>query len=167
MRTDEKLKEICDELTRNCGDIHAAARTCGCSPHFVVTWMRDDPEAAKLIDEACRVGWLGLESEAIRRGTQGVQKPVFYKGIIVGHQTEYSDGLLGKVMEARLPQYNKKESGNTFNGPTQINIMPRAENYEQWLAMKDQTMALQDKSKDVIDAEFEVVGDMECLRGLL
>lgn len=167
MRTDEKLQAICDELTRNCGDIHAAARANGCSPAFVVSWMKDDPEAAKAIDEACRVGWLGLESEAIRRGVEGVEKGVYYKGQRIDTERVYSDGLLSKVMEARLPAYKKGEGGNTFHGPTQINIMPRAENYEQWLEMKAQTLAKREELP-LLEGEFtEVAEGMECLKGLL
>jgi hypothetical protein len=31
-----------------------------------------------------------------------------------------------------------------FNGPTQINVMPRAETYEEWLKMKDITLNRRD-----------------------
>lgn len=140
MRTDEKLEEICDRLETNCGDIHEAARYCGVSPNFVYSWIKDDKVAAERFREAQRVGYGGLESEAIRRAVRGVEKDVYYKGEVVGHETVYSDGLLGKLMEARLPEYSKKEGGNNFLGPTQINIMPRADTYEDWLAMRDQTL---------------------------
>lgn len=141
MRTDENLKLVCDALQRNCGDMHDAARQASLSPHFLFTWLRDDPDAAKLVEEAQRVGWMGLESEAVRRAVKGVEEDVFYKGEVVGIKINYSDTLLAKVMEARIPAYKKGEGGNTtYNGPTQINIMPRATNYDEWLAMKDKTL---------------------------
>lgn len=151
MRTDAKLKEICDILTRNCGDLHAAARMAGVSPHFVMAWVKDDEVAAKEIEEAQRVGWVGLESAAIQRAVHGVDEPVFYKGEVVGHVTKYSDALLGRVLEARVPAYKKGEAGNTFNGPTQINIMPRADSYESWLAMRDATLAVTQPPKQLTD----------------
>jgi DNA-binding transcriptional regulator YdaS (Cro superfamily) len=143
MRTDEKLEEIVDRLQYNCGDVHEAARYLGLSPAFVFQWIKDDQVAADRIREAQRVGYAGLESEAIRRAVVGIQKDVYYKGEVVGQQTEYSDGLLGKVMEARLVDYKKGEAGMGFNNSNvQINIMPRAENYEQWLSMRDATTAV-------------------------
>lgn len=146
MRTDEKLAELCDRLHVNCGDIHEAARWCSVSPAFVFAWIKEDKVAAEKLDEARRVGYAGLESEAIRRAVTGVEEDVWYKGESVGTKIVYSDGLLTKIMEAKLPEYSKKEGGgNTFNGPTQINIMPRAETYEEWLGMRDITLARRDE----------------------
>lgn len=145
MRTDEKLAELCERLHVNCGDIHEAARWCGVSPAFVFAWIKEDKVAADAMDEARRVGYSGLESEAIRRAVKGVEEDVWYRGEQVGTKVVYSDGLLTKIMEAKLPEYSKKEGGNTFNGPTQINIMPRAESYEEWLGMRDITLARRDE----------------------
>lgn len=155
MRTDEKLAEICDQLLRNCGDLHDAARWVGLSPMFVTAWMKDDKVAAEQITEAQRVGWLGLESAALERAVRGVDEDVYYRGAVVGKKTVYSDGLLGKLLEARVPAFKKGEAGNTFNGPTQINIMPRADNYEQWLAMKDSTGQFEASQKIAIEDKTE------------
>lgn len=156
MRTDEKLEELCDRLTYNCGDIHEAAKWVGLSPSFVHAWIKDDKIAAEKIKEAQRVGWGGLESEAIRRAVRGVEEEIYFKGEVVGYKTVYSDGLLGKVMEARIPEYSKKESGsNTFLGPTQINIMPRAESYEEWLEMRQQTLSV-DNAPPQLEAPVKV-----------
>lgn len=176
MRTDEKLKELSDELQKNCGDLHAACRACGVSPHFVMTWMRDDPEASKVLDEAQKVGWLGIETEIVRRAITGVDEAVYYKGFKVDTKKVYSDTLLVKLAEARVPAYKKGESSNpTFNGPTQINVMPRAENFEQWLAMKDATLARRvdalpaPKIPAILQGDFIEVPNnpMKCLEGLL
>ncbi len=142
MRTDANLKAVCDALQQNCGDMHNAARQAGISPHFLYVWMKDDPEASKQVNEAQRVGWGAIESAIIQRAVHGVEKDVYYKGAVVGQQREYSDTLLGRLAEARIPEYKKGEAGtNNFSGPTQINIMPRAENFEQWLEMKRATLA--------------------------
>jgi hypothetical protein len=146
MRTDAKLKEICDQLSQAHGDLHTTARRCGVSPQFIMQWIKDDTEAAKQIEEAQRVGYMGLESAAIQRAVHGVEEDVFYKGEVCGTKTNYSDTLLSKLLEARVPAFKKGEqSTNTFNGPTQINIMPRAETYDQWLEMKKTT--LDDRAK--------------------
>jgi hypothetical protein len=174
MRTDEKLQELCDRLEVNCGDIHEAARWIGVSPNFVHTWIKDDKVAADRLRESQRIGYGGLESEAIRRAVRGVEKDIYYKGEVVGHEQVYSDGLLGKLLEARVPEYSKKDNMiGTFNGPTQINIMPRAENYEEWLAMRDQTLnrgkALPPpdiKLPEILQGEYVEVPDMSALQGL-
>lgn len=178
MRTDEKLKEICDALRTNCGDFHHACRSAGLSVDFVGNWIKDDQVAAKDIEEAQRVGWMGLESAAIQRAVRGVEEDVYYKGNVVGHTTKYSDTLLVKLMEARIPAYKKGENaGNTFNGPTQINLMPRAENFDQWLDMKSRTLADRSAQKalpapkvpEILQGDYvEVRNDpMSVLEGLL
>jgi len=148
MRTDETLKEICDQLRQNYGDLHVSSRRAGVSVDFVTNWIKDDQEAARQIEEAQRVGYMGLESAAIQRGVHGVEKAVYYKGEVVGTETQYSDALLGKLLEARVTAFKKGEASQaTFNGPTQINIMPRAETYDEWLAMKKTTLKDRDAAK--------------------
>lgn len=177
MRTDENLKAICDQLRQNYGDLHASARQCGMSLDFVTNWIKDDKEAASQIEEAQRVGYMGLESVAVQRAVYGVEKGVYYKGEKVDVERQYSDTLLMKVMEARVPAYNKKENANTFNGPTQINIMPRAENFDDWLKMKQSTLAAREPPKqlaapvsvpEIIQGDFvEVSRPLASLEGLL
>jgi hypothetical protein len=122
------------------------------SPMFVQQWMKDDADFAAAITEAERVGALSLQSAAIKRAVHGVEKGVYFKGERVDTEVQYSDGLLTTLLKARLPETFGAEAaearGNTFNGPTQINIMPRADTYDQWLAMKDATL----QRRDALDA---------------
>ncbi len=94
LRTDETLKTLVDILTVNCGDLHQAARSIGMSPNAILQWIKEDPVAAEQIEEAQRVGWLGLESEAIRRGHHGIEEDIYFKGEKVGTKKSYSDSLL-------------------------------------------------------------------------
>lgn len=178
MRTDDKLKEICDNLRQTCGDLHASARRAGVSVDFVTNWIKDDKETATQIEEAQRVGYMALESAAIERAVHGIEKGVYYKGEKIDTERQYSDSLLAKLLEARVSAYNKKaDGGNTFNGPTQINIMPRAETFDQWLEMKKATLADREAAKalpspvkvpEILQGEFvEVPEPNACLRGLL
>ncbi len=141
MRTDATLQAVCDALQQNCGDMHSAARMAGISPHFLFTWLKDDKEAQQQVAEAQRVGWGALESAAIQRAVHGVEKGVYYKGEVVGYETTYSDSLLSKLLETRIPEFKKGEANNTtYNGPVQINNMPRAANFDEWLEMKRATL---------------------------
>ena len=141
MRTEFTLAALESELQRNCGDDLAAAVAVGVSLIFVNTWRKDDPKVDTRLTEAARVGTQGLVSAAIQRAVHGVEEDVYYKGEVVGQKTNYSDGLLQTLLKAKVPEFAKDAEGS---GPTVnvniANIMPRAANYEQWLAMKSQTL---------------------------
>lgn len=177
MRTDAKLKEICDNLRTSYGDLHTSARRAGVSVDFVTNWIKDDRVAAQEIEEAQRVGYMGLESAAIQRAVHGVEKGVYYKGEKIDTELQYSDALLGKLLEARVPAFKKgADAQTTFNGPTQINIMPRAETFEEWAEMKRITLANREKPAlpapakvpEIIQGEYvEVHKPLAGLEGLL
>lgn len=145
-RTQATLDAIVQTLQVNCGDLFDACKRCMVSPVFVRQWMKDDKDVAATITEAERVGALALQSEAIRRAVHGVEKGVYFKGEQVDTEIVYSDGLLTTLLKGRMAETfgGEDQRSATFNGPTQINIMPRAENYEDWLRMKDATLTRRD-----------------------
>jgi hypothetical protein len=169
MRTQETLDGLVTALVATCGDLFAACKTCGVSLHFVSNWCKDDEEVREKIEEARNIGYMGLEHAAYKRAVHGVQKGVYYQGAEVAQETVYSDGLLVKLLEANVPKYSKQQDGrNTYNGPVQINNNPRAENFQEWLAMAAQTKMAQDEvlaakqlafKEPVIEAEFVDVPD--------
>lgn len=58
-------------------------------------------------EEAYESGVDKLEDAAIRRAVEGVEKPVYQGGVLVGSVTEYSDTLLGLVLRGKRPEvYN-------------------------------------------------------------
>lgn len=154
MRTQATLDALVQALQVNCGDLFDACKRVLVSPVFVRQWMKDDKDVREAITEAERVGALSLQSAAIQRAVHGVEKGVYFKGEKVDTEIQYSDGLLTTLLKGRMPEVYGKEAeggGNTFNGPTQINIMPRANSYDEWLAMKDATLTRRDKL-DAADA---------------
>lgn len=151
-RTQATLDALEQALQVNCGDLFDACQRVRVSMVFVRQWMKDDKDVAEVITEAERVGAMSLQSAAIKRAVHGVEKGVYYKGDRVDTEIQYSDGLLVTLLKGRLPEIYGPEgdgkTGNTFNGPTQINIMPRADNYADWLRMKDITL----ERRDALDA---------------
>lgn len=119
------------------------------SPVFVRQWMKDDADVREQLTEAERVGALELHSEAIRRAKYGVEKGVYFKGERVDTETVYSDGLLTTLLKGRLPEIFGREAEGigAINaiGNVQINVMPRADTYDDWLRMKDATLQRRDK----------------------
>jgi len=141
MRTEATLNQICAALQRNCGDQYEACREVGVSLIFLDQWCADDKTVAERVSEAARVGNMGLVSAAIKRAVNGVQEDVYYKGIAVGQKTNYSDTLLTTLLKAKVPDFHKDAEGGGVQVNVQIaNIMPRADTYEQWLAMKKTTL---------------------------
>lgn len=159
MRNEATLTALCSELQRNCGDELAACKAVGVSLIFVNQWRKDDKEVDKQLREAERVGTQGLVSAAIRRAVHGVEEDVYYKGEVVGQKTNYSDGLLQTLLKAKVPEFAKDgDSAPTVNVNI-ANLMPRANSYEQWLAMKDQTLAPKALPAPV-EAEYAVIEDV-------
>jgi hypothetical protein len=62
-----------------------------------------------------------LESEIVRRAVTGVQKAIYYKGEFVDFETVYSDTLLVKLAEAKLPDFKKQEVKDSGQIVIQIN----------------------------------------------
>jgi hypothetical protein len=162
MRTEATLASICTSLQRNCGDQYEACRENGVSLIFLDQWCRDDAKVAERVAEAVRVGTMGLVSAAIKRGVHGVEEDVYYRGIVVGQKTNYSDTLLTTLLKAKVPEFHKDSDGGGVQVNVNVaNIMPRADTYEQWLAMKDRTdkaaIPKQAALSAAIDAVFEEV----------
>lgn len=161
MRNEITLNALETELQRNCGDVLAACRAVGVSLIFVNQWRKDDAQADERLTEAERVGTQGLVSAAIQRAVHGVEKGVYYRGVRVDTETAYSDGLLQTLLKAKVPEFAKEgENSGVQVNVNVANIMPRAESYEQWLAMKDKTINRglpAPNTDEVIEAEFTPV----------
>jgi hypothetical protein len=140
-RTQEALALLEAAIASNHGDIATAARSLGVDPRHVHMWMLAEPEAATAIKAAQLVGYASIESAAIRRAVHGVERPVYYKGNICGYQTEYSDGLMATVLKARVPGYNP-EQVHSHSHMVNVNLMPRASNYEEWQLQRESALAL-------------------------
>ena len=56
-----------------------------------------------------------LEAEAYRRAVEGVERPVYQGGRLVGTVREYSDSLLTIMLRARHPAYAKTAGGTSVN----------------------------------------------------
>lgn len=159
MRTELTLSMLVERLQGNCGDMLDACRATGVSLVFVNQWRKDDAEVNEKLAEAERVGTQGLVSAAIQRAVRGVEKDVYYKGEVVGHQIEYSDGLLTTLLKAKIPEFGTGEGGGGTSVTVNIaNVMPRAESYDQWLAMRERTLDAPAKKLPAppitVDAEY-------------
>jgi hypothetical protein len=140
-RTDEALEALEQAICENAGDLVRACHACGVNPRELHQWTLSDPGIAASIKTAQMIGWASLESEAYRRAVLGIDKAVYYKGEVVGVEKEYSDGLLQTLLKARVPGFStdgEQGKGVTVN----VNLMPRAATYEEWLEHKEEALKL-------------------------
>jgi hypothetical protein len=101
------LKHLCERANVSCASkaarisrktVYAKRNT---DPLFKTAW--DDA-----LDEACD----HLEEEARRRAVEGTNKPIFYRGQVVGHIREYSDTLLIILLKAHRPEKYRENTRN-------------------------------------------------------
>jgi hypothetical protein len=112
--TDEN-KEIVLAMLANGATYGAAAAAIGAHRRTIMKWSDNDEEFAERWNNAVEEGIDRLEQEAIRRARDGVKRPVFYMGQVVGYVQEYSDSLLKFLLEAKRPAVYRARN---------INVMP-------------------------------------------
>ena len=160
MRTEDNIAALEEALLGNCGDFFGACKVAKLSPQFVQRWLKDDPLIAERVENAKNVGAMRLESAAIERAVYGVDRGVYYKGELIDTEKEYSDKLLELLLKKRLPQVfaDDKNGASIMVNLQNINVMPRAKSYEEWLVMANQTeqaaKGLLEDQRPVEDAEF-------------
>jgi len=77
------------------GNVQKAAKAIKISSRTCYNYRKADPLFAQAWDDAIRSAMdTVLEPEAMRRAVDGVLKPVYQGGELVGHIREYSDTLL-------------------------------------------------------------------------
>lgn len=112
MTEDQKVKFLNALLAT--GLEATAARAAGCTVHMVKKERDMDPGFDNLASNYMEAFNDTLEAEAIRRGRDGVDEPVFYKGEEVSSITRYSDTLLAKLLTGRRPDtYGNKQEIST------------------------------------------------------
>lgn len=120
-----ELEELFLTGLRNAWSVSKSAKAIGVDVQTPYNWKnaslasrRDD---GTYVDDFC-VRWVEayetgvdrIEDEVIRRAVEGVEKPVYQGGILVGSVTEYSDTLAGLVMRGKRPGvYNTERHEHT------------------------------------------------------
>ena len=113
------LKALC-----HTGIISLACRTARIHHTTVHYWLQGRPDFKAAYDEAIEIANDVVRAEIFRRGVIGVQKPVFYKGEIVGEVTEYSDNLLALLARSRMAEFKKADENSGQQGSTTVVLVP-------------------------------------------
>ena len=95
--------------------VNAACKASGYARSRVYVWRREDAAFAAAWDAASAIASDLLEEEADRRGRDGYDEAVFFRGEESGSRRKYSDGLLLARLKALKPD-NYRESGAAAGG---------------------------------------------------
>lgn len=122
---------------RESANISASARAVGISSSSVYALRERDADFRASWDEALEDAYDVLEAEARRRAFEGVDEPVFYKGIEVGYVRKYSDSLAQFLLKGyrRRKFGDKTELTGADGGALLIDDTARASRIAQLMAL--------------------------------
>jgi hypothetical protein len=86
------------------GNASKAAEVIGIDRSSVWIWKTRDPQFAEAYEQAKLLANDVIEDEILRRGFEGIERPVFWQGQKVDTVKEYSDTLLIFKAKGEMPQ---------------------------------------------------------------
>lgn len=89
------------------GTVSAAARKMGLSRQAHYFWMHEDSDYRRAYQRAREMANDLIEEEAYRRGVEGEEVEIYYKGEKVGTKKVYSDTLLAILLKGAFPDKYK------------------------------------------------------------
>lgn len=101
------MKVYLEALAHHGMKVHAA-RECGVSLEVIRLERKKNQAFADMEEEAKGFYIERLEAEAFRRGHDGVDRPVFYKGKKIATVKEFSDRLLEMLLQGADPDKYRK-----------------------------------------------------------
>lgn len=111
------------ELARG-GLVLPACDIAGVSKSTVYELRKSDPEFAAAWDDSLERSADVLEAEARRRAVEGVVKPIYQGGELVGTERVYSDTLLVVLLRGRRPEIYSERHKLDANVSGQMALSP-------------------------------------------
>jgi len=106
--TDDSTDKFLQYLRKN-ANVSLAAKAIGVSRQALYKARAENKEFANAWDDAIQEATDRLLQAAWNRATKGVEKPVYFQGVICGTVREYSDSLLTFLLKAYRPeQFSEK-----------------------------------------------------------
>jgi len=156
----KKRKAFLEVLSRT-GKVVEAARAVGYRDSAFLRRVRNnDEDFAREWDNALEAAADRLEDEALRRAVEGIYKPVYYKGSVVGYEIGYSDQLLMFLLKGARPKKfaDRKHIEGEINGKIGVALLPMtAPSVESWEQQAAGVHQNQDDNRitiDALDGEF-------------
>jgi hypothetical protein len=132
---------VCGQLKQTC-----AAVDIDHELHYY--WLKTDATYKAAFADAKEMAASTLEDEAIRRARDGVMRPVYYLGEVVGEELTYSDTLLIFLLKGAMPaRYGQNVQANIT-----LQIQRAVETVAQELGM-DAQLLLQEAQGYLLEAK--------------
>lgn len=128
----------------------AAAKSVGRAASTFYDALDRNEDFARRFHQLRRVAGDEVYAELLRRAIDGVEKPVYQGGELVGHVREYSDSLLAHAARALLPGFGDKGFVEVKQG-VDVSDAELAARIASIFAAAQRRKALAEKP---IDAEF-------------
>ena len=109
------------EILSDTSNVSEACRSVGIGRTTAYEHYHAEPDFAAAWDEAVETGTDALELEARRRAKDGIEKPVYQGGELVGTVREYSDTLMIVLLKAHRPEKFRERSQVDLSGGLRIN----------------------------------------------
>jgi hypothetical protein len=117
------------EVLRDTCNVSEAARAIGVSRGYAYQYKGEHADFSCLWDEAEQEAVDAVEMEARRRGVEGWEEPVFYKGEQCGTIRRYSDRMLELLLKAHRPEKyaDRKVFTGKDGGPVAMSFLQLVE----------------------------------------
>lgn len=118
-----------------CGNVTAAADAIGVTRVAVYKLKERDADFDEAWSLALDRYAAALEAELHMRVFDGLQRPVFQRGELVGHETVKSDRLLEIALRAHAPErYSERVAAKLeHSGAAGVLVVPGALSMDEWL----------------------------------
>jgi len=111
------------EGLRQAASVTKACAVSGLPYSTAYAWRAADEAFAVDWDAAVEQGTDRIEDEAVRRAVDGVQRPIYQGGKLVGHETQFSDRLVELMLKARRPDKFKDRTAVEIDASGQASRM--------------------------------------------
>lgn len=112
-----KKRKFLMTYTETGGSVARACESVGIRRRDIIkVWTESDPSFAAAFETCSEMAKQALKDEAIRRAVEGVDEPVFFKGVPCGVIRRYSDSLLIKLLQANIPEFREHVEVSGSNG---------------------------------------------------
>lgn len=116
------------------GNITKSCVRIGIKRITVYKRAENNEEFAKALKAAHQTGLARLEDVAVQRATEGVDKPVFFQGEIVGFTREYSDQLLQFLLKGNMKKYREAAKEEETPRGSGVLVVPASLDAGDWEA---------------------------------
>lgn len=153
-RKETKIKLFLQNLALH-GRVDRAAQDAGyADTSFINRLRRKDEDFAADFEEAMSTAMDNLEAEAIRRATDGVNEPVYYRGEEVGSINKKSDQLLMFLLKGNKSKYTEKKTDVNVNANVGIALLPATStSVSDWEQQQAQITEQQQETINAMDGK--------------